>query len=64
MKNLANKLNRVFSKEEVQMPKQHMKKCFTSLAPREMQIKTTLRLEFNPVSLLERLLARTKTIYT
>jgi hypothetical protein len=44
MKKWVNELNRAFWKEEVQMIKKHKKKCWTSLALKEMQIKTTLRL--------------------
>jgi hypothetical protein len=45
MKKWANELNRAFSKEEVQMPpKKCMNKCSISLAIREMQIKTTVKI--------------------
>jgi hypothetical protein len=46
----ANELNSSFSKEEIQITKTHMKKCSTSLATKEKQIKTTLRFHFTPVT--------------
>jgi hypothetical protein len=48
MKKWAYELNQEFSKEEVQMSSQYMKKHSTFLVI-EMQIKTTLRFNLTPV---------------
>jgi hypothetical protein len=49
IKKWDTELNRIFSKQEIQIAKKHMKTCSPSLAIKEMQNKTTLRFYLTPV---------------
>ena len=46
-------MKRHATEEDIRMASKYMKRCLTSLAIREMQIKTTMRHDYTPIRMVK-----------
>lgn len=61
---MGKRFNRVFTKEDIQMTSEHMKRCSISIVIREMKIKSTVRNHYTLIKMTKIKKKKTKMLNT